>query len=680
MDDPAPKIEVDPPTLALGSVLEGTAVEGSVTVRNVGSEALNLTDLTVDGPYVLAGDTVPMTLLPDESRVWSVHWPAVEAGVFEHAVTVTSDDPKRGAVDVPIALTGLATAVVIDNVDFSYVAIGTQVGRQTTLRNTGEWPVTVRSLGTTDPHFGLLEPPALPFTVEPGEEWPFQVVFAPLEEVPYVAMIAASTDLGPVQAALIGEGVTAELELRPDPLDFGVQLRGSQTELSATIANTGLAPLVLHGLSIDGSTFTGTFPALPMELDPGSELSIPVLFQPTEEGLFSGALHADAESAGASIQLLGESLDPALLIDPEYQDLGEVGLGCIEPATVQLVNAGEVTVQIDELTTSEAFLTLTSPPPLPLLLHPGETTDLALGVQALEPNVVGADLVVRSNDPDGPDTASLSILGTRPRVEESFEVPEAQADIFFHVDQSGSMYDDAEALSDNFTAFTNALTDDHGIDYQIIVVTSSDGCHNETIFTPHTADFETRFDAAVHGPIGSGYDTERGLVLSDRALDVSHAVGCNAGFLRENTPTVLVFVSDEPDQSPHSWDYYVDRGRDRTASVVYHGIVGIDGCGYGADGYEEAALATGGTLLSLCRLDWGAALVDLAGTIPGAVLPLSQEPLLDEDMLVSQAGEPIDSGWAYDAGDNAIRVEVGALDGASDTVEVSYAVSGNVCP
>ena len=166
-------------------------------------------------------------------------------------------------------------------------------------------------------------------------------------------------------------------------------------------------------------------------------------------------------------------------------------------------------------------------------------------------------------------------------------------DILFVVDNSGSMADEQERLATNFDAFLDQLSAAPFADYRIAVVstdlitadgeqgglqfpswnaqapynyqsTNDDGC--QPVGIPHgcfrgptaseriissTMD-RTQQLAAFRSNIklGScGIGVEQGLAASVQALELTGPNECNNGFLRNDANLVLIFVSDEEDQS-----------------------------------------------------------------------------------------------------------------------------------
>ncbi len=128
------------------------------------------------------------------------------------------------------------------------------------------------------------------------------------------------------------------------------------------------------------------------------------------------------------------------------------------------------------------------------------------------------------------------------------------SDILFYVDQSGSMGDDRQDLTDNFERFVDIM-DEVLNDYQIIVATKDDGCHNGTFITPSTVNPQQEFYNAAFGR--AGQLTEAGLSIALHALQQTGSGDCNEGFGRDEAKVMPVLVSDEPEQSQASWTQLV---------------------------------------------------------------------------------------------------------------------------
>lgn len=270
--------------------------------------------------------------------------------------------------------------------------------------------------------------------------------------------------------------------------------------------------------------------------------------------------------------------------------------------------------------------------------------------------------------------AIVGLGGCSPRLVDTFAV-EADLDVVFAIDKSGSMDDDARRLGASFGDFIDAVGEATG-NWQIGVVTTDSGCFDNGILTADTPDYEALFlDAVTRRTWVEPTTTEALLEMVDGALVKTGPTGCNAGFRREDAALHVVTVSDEREQSGRPADYWVERWQAHLADpsrLVVSAVVDAAGrCGGEAGGYVEAVDATGGLLLDLCSSDWPAFAAALGEAAAGDLrtFRLSSVPVPDS-IRVEIDGERYDD-WRYEDDENAVILdEDDDLVGA--TVQILY--------
>jgi hypothetical protein len=452
---------------------------------------------------------------------------------------------------------------------------------------------------------------------------------------------------------------------------------------SVRVVNLGTAPLEVSGVRVDaGVAFSIPEPTAAFVLPPGGSTIQDVSWTPTSD-LDVGTLaftSNDPDTPELEVPLSGEGLFGELTIDPDPLVFEAVTVTCSLTAPVSLRNTGDGPLTVHGASVSGTSFALAEVA-VPFDLAPADVVEVDV---TFEP-VIGDEsftgtLAVDSTDRRGLRTSALEGASIpRTHRTDTFEQAEGiRIDMVFFVDTSGSMSDDAANLAANFDEFLDALLGD-GSDFQIIVVTADSGCHNESIITPATAAPEAEFEAAVDGPGGSFY--EAGLVVTSNALGKTGPGMCNEGFLRLGVPTISVMVSDEPEQSPQDWSFYVSIMESFAPDVVINGVVGQPNstCASNGTGYHEAIAATGGVDYDICDVDWGERVHDILDTagLPWA-FPLSATP----DPLtiaVEVDGIPIVVGWTYDEASNAIAFDSLNVPGNGSTIQVDYDEPA-VCP
>lgn len=211
---------------------------------------------------------------------------------------------------------------------------------------------------------------------------------------------------------------------------------------------------------------------------------------------------------------------------------------------------------------------------------------------------------------------------------ESFTIGGGPVDLLFMVDNSGSMAEEQGVLQAAARPLLDPLVQS-GLDLHIGVVTS------DTDDPTQSGKLVTALGQRWHAPAGgSGYlnwfqtavnvgvngsADERGLLATGAALTPPLSTGYNAGFLRPDSNLHVVFLSDEEDSSPMtapSWLQSYTGLRPGGQVTMAHGIITPSIlCPTGASAgtrYAHAISNTGGLQESICALDYGPFMQDLA--------------------------------------------------------------------
>lgn len=461
---------------------------------------------------------------------------------------------------------------------------------------------------------------------------------------------------------VVDNDAAGTIAVSPTTLSLAAPL-GEGDSGSVWIENIGNATLTLSAAEIiDSSRFSVLSPA-PLSLEPGEQAELLVSFEALslEDAGTMRLYSTDPDRPEVDVVLQGEALTPLLTIEPDPLDFGSRTTGCEWSLPVSMINDGSAELVIDAAVISGTDYSLTGA--LIGTLAPGASVD---GTVVFSPESAGVQegvLIAASTDPAGDITAQITGTGADPALKEQLFVQGAEildaVDIMFYIDQSGSMADDKSRLEDAAERFMADLALS-AADYQVMVVTSDLGCHNNTIITPSTVDPVSEFIAALDGPPG-GF-TEAGLSIVLSALEESGAGDCNAGFLRASTPLSLILVSDEPEQSPDGWEATLTAIQERVPDVIVSAIAGDypSGCdtAEAGAGYYEAVEATGGVFHSICDADWSPhleSISEVSTQIDGEItdtFALSDYP--DPQTITVEVDGELVEDWSYDAASNAI--------------------------
>ena len=230
-------------------------------------------------------------------------------------------------------------------------------------------------------------------------------------------------------------------------------------------------------------------------------------------------------------------------------------------------------------------------------------------------------------------------------IRETFDQLKASSiDVLFVIDNSRSMREEQQALSENFSRFLEYLDPDPSrtdepdqIDYRIAVTTTDANRSAGRLikaktepapliirpgagYDPLDAMQRTIANIQEGGALEEGF--EAALLAAERASNEKDGSG-KPMFLRENAWLYVVIVSDEEDASFGEVRYYHRRfetlkGIGNENAVAISSIAGPvpNGCETAAAGarYAELAALTGGVHGNICTADWGATLEQLAVT------------------------------------------------------------------
>lgn len=179
--------------------------------------------------------------------------------------------------------------------DFGSAGAGETVTQTFAVRNVGSGVLTVEGVaiaGTVSSFTILTEDTS--FEVPEGGEEIVEVAFTPLganDQRAEAVVDSDDEDEPKVPVELLGEGLVPELQIDPDPVDFGDVYVGCDGQVDATLTNVGTDELVISSIAQSGDAFTmfdGN--TLPLSLDPGASAAVTLLFSPTADRSEHGEL------------------------------------------------------------------------------------------------------------------------------------------------------------------------------------------------------------------------------------------------------------------------------------------------------------------------------------------------------------------------------------------------------
>lgn len=261
-----------------------------------------------------------------------------------------------------------------------------------------------------------------------------------------------------------------------------------------------------------------------------------------------------------------------------------------------------------------------------------------------------------------------------------------KADILWVIDNSGSMADEQVALDQNFKAFIKSFIDKK-IDFKIGITTAESssrqdghkiGDFNELTLAAYNNDSVKFYDTLSKNIniANNGSSIERGIDASLRFLD-----RYSSEFLRDDANLIIIYLSDEEDQSSRSvksylemiQDYKNNRGLVKAFSIVNTNSTGRLGRGESiGKRYIALSEASGGSYASI-KKDFGFLLSGLGESISSLIESFSLSSIPHDDVIkVFVDGVKIDKGFIYDSASRSIKFVAGSIPSPGVKIEIRY--------
>lgn len=735
-----------PAELDFGQVNPQSQSTMSVTCENIANEQVTITSwaLTADSHEDLSVESPrPQVLNENDSVSIEVTFAPQTRGDVTGTLRLETDSADS-SVDIAIEGTGGGPDIQVlpPTLNFGRVSLIAPARRNIVIANTGYAPLNITEIQVdVDGTGSFTSMDATAQVLQPQETKIVAIEFTPAVEgeiQSIVRILSNDGDEGTLDVVVRGEGVVlppCDFTVVPGQLDFGAVQRTRNLQRSFEIHNNGEDICLVTALRM----LPGSDPAftlvdgdvMSLEIGPGSAESFKVQFAPTNPGTHMGKVEFSISSPTSpfnEVDLLGVGADSTLLIVPAELNFGTIGVGCASRArTVTIYNTGSAAVQIDsiELATpvNAAFSIVNRPSPLPgnaLSLAPGQSTSFDVGFRADEISAYASAVEINAQVAGQPVTYIVSLDGRgsldATQIDNFQQLGKPKVDILFVVDKSGSMGEEQDALGQNFQAFIQ-FAEAQGLEYQLGVTTtdtddeagrlssanagttsasSATGPGQNRIVTPQTqpnpsAVFASNISFTLVG--GSAAD-ESGLRAAEQALSAPVVFGHNAGFLRQDAVLSIIFISDEPDQSSGSVDFYINfflsiKGFRNTNLFSASAITaptppgscsGPGGSATAEGRYLAAAERTGGVFQSICTADWSRSLEDLSTTAFGfkSRFFLTNQPVIStlkvfiDDSELPQTASAGTVNWTYDFATNSVNFAPYATPEPGADIRVEY--------
>jgi hypothetical protein len=240
----------------LGSAALRDTVEFQFRAVNGGTVPLALQSITVNGTaFSLASPFVPLTLAAAESYDFSVRFAPAAEGSYSAGLTVNSFSTLLRATAVPGPSLFLTNGTQTTELTGPNLQVNVAAGQTLTLAlavgNPHAAPLTLNALAIRGAGFTLVDPPAPPLTLAPGETRNLPVRVGPLGE----GEASGTLTLGPRQFTILA--VIFRPQLAPPRIQTSETVPGNGQQLKIRLQLA--QPAAGAGSGVLRAIFSGTF-------------------------------------------------------------------------------------------------------------------------------------------------------------------------------------------------------------------------------------------------------------------------------------------------------------------------------------------------------------------------------------------------------------------------------------
>ena len=343
-------IAVHPGSIDFGDVRPGsTSSPVPLEVSNTGGQTMTVSNVTVPAGYTLTTPT-SYTVAAGATHTHTVTCKPTAVGMLGGKLRVTSNDPMRPTVDVPLACRGVDSDVKISPspMTFPSTRIGEPVEANITIANEGAASMALESVELTGTDLTLVTAPP-PGTVAPGASKTARVRLEAITSDPVSGTLVVTYASGKQATAQIsGRALATSMAVTPDgDVALGPVCIGQSKTQEFTIRADQDGGFAVTDITQPEPPFTITAPTLPASVSGGGTgtAMFEVIAAPTDAGPAMASVVLTTDIPGGSPRMINLAIDglPAG-VSPSPSEGIDFGVSAVATTTVgQPVNLSNCT-------------------------------------------------------------------------------------------------------------------------------------------------------------------------------------------------------------------------------------------------------------------------------------------------------------------------------------------------
>lgn len=394
-----------------------TTIDSIIWLANTWGDTVRLVPVNIDPPFSL-GTAPPYIIAPGDTFRVRVTLTAGINGTFNSRIVYTANPCGRRDT---IVLRGerVDVAAAATDVALGDVTVGGTGTASAVVSNSGPQAFRIASASIAPPYPGLsVNPAQFPLRVATGGSTSIAVDFAPTAagSIPAGTQLTLTIDslcAGSVSANVTGRGIPGGVSLDRSALDFGALQYCRASADTIRVANISNIAVTLGTPTLAGTNFTignGTF--TPGALQPTASVTLVVNFAPGPgpDAQLRDTIRITSDDPLRpliEIPLAGARISTATRISPV--SFINVDAGSSATSTATIVNTGSAPIFVDAVAVGAPFSAISTQPPLPAIVKPGDTLAVTLEFSPTAPG--SFDDVVRFTLHDACDSLSMPVSG-----------------------------------------------------------------------------------------------------------------------------------------------------------------------------------------------------------------------------------------------------------------------------